>query len=438
METITTSNHWPLWRRLLFRFFFIYIALSIAPWTWLDNAPWISTVTNFFTKYYYSAVDWMVAKSNEWVFHVRPVLVPINGSGDTSYGWTLLWMNLSLAFIGMIVWSVIERKKKGYTKLNYWLCVFTRYFLALTLFSYGIIKLFSLQMPFPSYSQMATPLGDYLPMRLSWMFMGYSTPYQFFAGLMETVAGLLLLYRRTVTLGVLLGTAVLLNVAAMNLSYDIPVKIYSIQLVSYCLFLLANEAERILCFFVYNRPAHVCSVYHFNYNKKWMRVGRIVLKTIFILIAIGPVLWQSIGWKKEVQAEMSHMAFAPGLYDVKTFVVNRDTLSAFAGDSSRWQNIIFDNNHGGSLAGNDTAFYKIYHRRYFQYKMDTINHTISFLKRRMDTATFASLHYELVADSSIFFWGKWRNDSLKILVKRNPHQFQLAEKQFHWLSEYNR
>ena len=53
--------------------------------------------------------------------------------------------------------------------------------------SYGIIKLFVLQMPFPQLSQLATPLGDLLPMRFSWLFIGYSVPYQFFSGAMETI-----------------------------------------------------------------------------------------------------------------------------------------------------------------------------------------------------------------------------------------------------------
>ena len=48
-------------------------------------------------------------------------------------------------------------------------------------------------MPFPALSQLATPLGDLLPMRFSWLFIGYSAPYQFFSGAMETIAGLLLL-----------------------------------------------------------------------------------------------------------------------------------------------------------------------------------------------------------------------------------------------------
>src|SRR5512138_3299341 len=220
------QTYWPLWRRLLFRFFFIFLALLMEPWTWLDRLPWVNVVTGFFTKYYYQAMEWAVRKSNALVFHVKDELVMPNGSGDTSYGWASLWFMLSVALIGMMAWSIIERNRTQYTKLNYWLCLFTRYYVAMVLFLYGIIKLFGMQMPFPSYSQLATPLGDLLPMRLSWLFIGYSTPYQFFSGLMETIPAILLLYRRTATLGVLIATGVFINVAALNLSYDIPVKIF--------------------------------------------------------------------------------------------------------------------------------------------------------------------------------------------------------------------
>src|SRR5215213_5906736 len=117
------QKQWPLWQRLLFRFFFIYFALTITPWTWLDRIPGVETVT----KYWYSAMDWMVNKSNALVFHVRPQLVPVAGSGDTSYGWAQLWFVISVAFVGMIIWSIAQRRKKEYAKLNYWLCLFTRY-----------------------------------------------------------------------------------------------------------------------------------------------------------------------------------------------------------------------------------------------------------------------------------------------------------------------
>ena len=161
MESTVQTIHWPLWRKIVFRFFFIYFSIYIAPWTWLDAIPGISYITN----YYYRIMNWGVETSNTYLFHVRKILVEVNGSGDTSWAWAQLWMLLSLAFVGCIIWSIADRKRTSYFHLNYWLCLFIRYYVALVAFIYGIEKLFALQMPFPNLSQLATPLGDFLPMR---------------------------------------------------------------------------------------------------------------------------------------------------------------------------------------------------------------------------------------------------------------------------------
>ena len=158
------------------------------------------------------------------------MLVPFNGSGDTSYGYAQLDLYLLLAATGAIVWSILGRTSIQYNGLSYWLRLFIRYFLIMNCFAYGFDKLFLLQMPFPNTSQLATPLGDFLPMRLSWMFMGYSHTYQFFSGLLEVLAGVLLLFRRTTTLGLFFAGGLFLNIMMLNLGYDIPVKLFSIQL----------------------------------------------------------------------------------------------------------------------------------------------------------------------------------------------------------------
>src|SRR6201999_602261 len=169
-------------------------------------------------------------------------------------------------------WSILDRKPRSYAKLNYWLVLIVRYNVILIAFTYGIIKLFALQMPEPNLHQLATPLGDFLPMRFSWMFIGYSTPYQVFSGIMEIIAGLLLLYRRTAVIGALFALAVFTNIMVLNLTYDIPVKIFSMQIVVCCLFLVANSSDRFICFFILNKPAPTCNLYRFPYTKKWHRI----------------------------------------------------------------------------------------------------------------------------------------------------------------------
>ena len=424
---------WPLYKRIIFRFFFILLVLITAPWLWLEPVPGI----NYLLGYYSQLMDWMVNIANAKLFHVRPVLVPLNGSGDTSYGWAQLWLYLGISAIGGVLWSLFDRKTRHYTHLNYWLCLFARYYICLYALSYGILKIFSMQMYFPSLHQLATPLGDLLPMRLSWLFIGYSAPYQVFSGIMEVTAGLLLLYRRTSTLGILFATAVFMNVAALNLSYDIPVKIFSMELVFVCLFLLANESNRIICFFILNKPAAVGELYHFRYTKKWMRVNRIVFKTAFIILALVLPFINYYEYYKSAHTAPAKQPVANGVYAVTVFAVNNNNLPANGTDSLRWRDCIFENGTG-SMETSDTAFRHRYNRAYFNYALDSATGMLGFRKKYDDSLFMLKFRFDMPDSNTLRLWGKQHNDSLHIELKRTSRHFQLAEKQFHWLSEYNR
>ena len=66
--------------------------LYMAPWQWLDSLPYITKVTGW----YGDLVDWSVRFANDKIFHIKKVLVPISGSGDTSWGWAQLYLFLLL------------------------------------------------------------------------------------------------------------------------------------------------------------------------------------------------------------------------------------------------------------------------------------------------------------------------------------------------------
>jgi hypothetical protein len=331
----------------------------------------------------------------------------------------------------------VDRHRRSYGQLNYWLCLFLRYFVAFTAFQYGFSKVFALQMSFPSYSQLATPLGDLLPMRFSWLFIGYSTPYQVFSGLMEVLVGLALLFRRTTTLGVMMGTAVFLNVMLLNLCYDIPVKIFSMNLVAICLFLLANEAKRISCFFMLNKPADVCSVYSFPYQQKWMRRSRIGLKLLFLAILLLDTCqtYDSIQYRNPPEPA----PFQSGVYDVVIFKLNQVERPPLITDSTRWLDFIIEKGSYGSIHTSDSMFTPRYGRAYFRFKTDSASQTIRMNRSSfLDTTFIAVMHYSFPDNNTINLAGKLRSDSLSVVLKKSRRHFQLAERQFHWLSEYNR
>lgn len=435
MET-PQNIQWPLWKKILFRFFFIFISLYIVPWTWLDEIL-AKIKAGWLTKWYSDTEDWAVRFANDKFFHIKKVLVPVSGSGDTSWGWAQFYLFLSLGVVGCLVWSLIDHRRRNYLTLDYWLCLFTRYYVALVAFSYGIIKIFVLQMPFPNLSMQATYLGDLLPMRLSWMFMGYSAPYQFFSGAMEALAGILLLFRRTATLGTLMAAGVFLNVMVMNLSYDIPVKIFSMRLELFSLFLLAHEKDRLLSFFIKNKAAEPGHLYNVTFTKKWMRISRIVLKLVFIGVMIVYGTYQTYDRYKQVNTPPKPGPIAIGMYDVETFVLNNDTIPPLLTDTFRWQDIIFEKRYG-TVKSSDPFFQKFYTRGQFAYSVDTVKQTLGLKIFPQDTTFGYFFTYQIPGDGTILLRGKRRNDSLFIVLRKSKRHFQLAERQFHWLSESNR
>jgi hypothetical protein len=429
---------WPLWQRLGFRFFFIYLLLQIAPWNWFNRIPGVITVT----RYWYQAVDWLVRTANTYVFHVRETLVPVNGSGDTSWAYTQLLLYLSLAGIGCLIWSVLDRDREAYPRLGYWLRTVVRYYIATFALSYGIIKLFALQMSFPTLSQLSTPLGDFLPMRFSWLFIGYSVKYQIFSGLMETVAGVLLLFRRTVTLGLLAATGAFLNVVMINMSYDVPVKLFASHLLFACIFLLLWDAKRLFHFLVLNKPTGANSAYEPYFTSAWLRWGARGLKLVLVvLILIFPF---RDGWRRYRSIASDRTAvvepFDIGIYNVRTFTRNGDTIPPGAPEAMRWRDVIFDSRTSGSVGTTDSLFWQRYRRGYFRFRANPEEQTAVVWKNNaaFDSTYLFTMRYERPDTSTILLWADIGKDSVYVELARDNRHFQLTERQFHWLSEYNR
>jgi multidrug transporter EmrE-like cation transporter len=428
---------WPLWQRVLLRFFCVYLLLQIAPWNWFSAIPPVEALGDLWSR----LVDATVRLANDRLFHVAPTLVAVNGSGDTSWAWTQFRLYLLVAAVACLVWSVIDRHRTQYDRLAWWLRLVVRYYIATFALSYGIIKLFALQMAFPTLSQLSTPLGDFLPMRLSWMFIGYSFKYQFFSGLAETVAGLLLLYRRTVTAGLLAATGAFLNVVMINVSYDVPVKLFASHLLFACLFMLALDAPRLINFLVLNRATPATTAYDFPFTMGWQRWGARAVKVFIVVQVLVLPMWS--GWTR-YQAATGPQPTGPfpvGVYQVQRFVVNGTEVPYAMGDSLRWNDVIFDNSSAGSVGTRDPVFWQRYRRGYFRYAADSSKRLASVWKTSTipgDSTFLFTMRYELRDSLHVQLHTMIRGDSVHAELARIPRHFQLAERQFHWISEYNR
>ncbi|WP_445454761.1 hypothetical protein [Flavobacterium sp. 25HG05S-40] len=423
-----------LLKKISIRFFFLYFLLTIAPWLWFEFIPGF----NYIAMGYRFVMKGIVTFFNDHLLHVKEVLnINGNGSGDTSYAWAEFYTIIMLSFFIAILWSLLDKKDKPNSMFTYWLPNLIRYNIIFVGLSYGIIKIFAQQMPFPTLSQLATPLGDFLPMRLSWMFMGYSQPYQMFSGVMELMVALLLLYKRTIPLGLIIGLGVFVNVFALNLSYDIPVKLYSMQIVLCCLYLLLIDYKKYLNFFILGKPATPTNNYEHRFTKRWQRIITIAFKAVFLLFFIGWNIVDCIRWHQETHT-LENICIPHGVYNIKTFKKNHRITAIDAMDTLSWKDFVFDKQKKGSMKTKDTMFLNRYGRAYFIYDVDKSKQTINFKEGSNDSVGLFTMKYKLIDKRTLQLEGIFKKDTLFYELVRNEKPFPLAEKQFHWISEANR
>lgn len=424
MEPARISNpNWHFATKILFRFICIYFLFYIFP-SPLDFLPFTDWLGNYSTQIWDKLVLWM-GKQVLRLNYDFPLT--FYGSGDRTYDYIRNLIVLLTAVCGCAVWSLLDRKRPNYKTLFYWLTVVMRYYLAVVMFGYGFAKVFKTQFPDLRLERLLTTYGDSSPMGLVWNFMGYSWSYNIFTGGAEVLGGLLLLFRRTTTLGALVVIGVMSNVAMLNFSYDVPVKLYSVHLLLFAFFLLAKDARRLAEFFILNRPVLATDLTP-PYSDKRIDRGRVAIKILFI----GYVLFTSTSQVVALQTTRGRRTLQPplyGIYDARTFIRNGDTLAPVITDSTRWRKLLVDVNDRVSIKYMNDKLERI------GFRPDTVAKTITIFALA-DTSQKSVLYYAQPAKDELVLRGRLRNDSLHIQMKRlDPNNFLLIKRGYHWINE---
>lgn len=177
---------------------------------------------------------------------LRTTLQPAGptGSGDTAQDWVLALLALLASLVLGQVWTAFQRRRPSVRQLSA-LSVGLRAALIVWLLSYGMAKFNFSQSGLLAPGQLGQSYGDSSPMGLLWRFMAASPGYQLVAGVAEVLPALLLLHRRTVTVGALIAAVTLTNVFALNMLYDVPVKLFSFHLLLAAVVLIAFDHARL-------------------------------------------------------------------------------------------------------------------------------------------------------------------------------------------------
>jgi uncharacterized membrane protein YphA (DoxX/SURF4 family) len=333
-ELAPEPRPWSPLRRVLFRFGFIYWTLFCLPLA--IGLPVIDTLFG-------DAVNlrrWKVSAAfAKHVLKVRSdVAVEHNGSGDRVVNWVYLLLITVAALVGTVLWSLVTRRRE-HERLREALRVLMRYVLGFVMLGYGIIKLFGGQFPPPSTSRLLQPFGDASPMGLMWTFMGASKPYVVFSGAGETVGALLVLFRRTTTLGALILAGVLTNIVMLNFCYDVPVKIGSSHYLAMCILLMQPDLRRLADVLVFHRPAAV-RTWCRTFRSRRARIAHHVAKSLLVVSVVGAMVYAK--GKAARQQLKVHRSWIDGSWRVKRFVRNGQELPALMDDHTRWSRLKFE------------------------------------------------------------------------------------------------
>src|SRR5262245_58015387 len=249
------SEHgcWKLAPRIAFRFCFLYLGLFFLTTQILPglfpipkvDVPDLATLAPIRPIVFWTAAH---------VFHVStPLVYRGSGSGDKMFDWVLAFCVLFIAVFATGVWSVLDHKRENYIALHKWFHLFLRFAVGSEMLLYGMMKVVPLQMPFPFLTRLVEPFGNFSPMGVLWYSIGASPGYERFVGSAEMLGGILLFLPLTTTFGALVCLADATQVFMLNMTYDVPVKLFSFHLIVMSLVLLAPELRRIARFFFSNR-----------------------------------------------------------------------------------------------------------------------------------------------------------------------------------------
>lgn len=404
---------WGFWNKVAFRFFLSYFSLYIFC---LIGSSLLNPVIQWMGKS-------LLGITYEFTSSGR-------GSGDTTYQYIVLLFVFSAAILSTITWSLLDRKRVSYNDLFYWFKVILRIVLIFFMVTYGFAKVFKTQFPYPSLSRMLQPVGDMSPMGLAWTFMGYSLGYNIFTGLAEILGGLLLLSKRTETLGAFLIIGVMGNVFIMNMFYDIPVKLFSFHLILMAFILFLTDIKRFASYFLLNKTVKSIT-YHQPFNghddrntKKALRITKLILAVLLL----GSFTFLSVSNRKRF-GDNAKKPYLYGIWKVSTFSKNNTVLDRVT-DNERWDYLLVEYPGYGTIKTQDEV------STHITFDADSSSGKVKLHKQNSGIENF-NFSFNYPNKNFLELKGEFENDSLHIIFYRKEvDSMRLNNRGFNWINEF--
>jgi len=434
MTTVQTEQPGATWKgyeKIAFRFLFIFFLLQAIPLDW---------------KYYRGlfAINWLNLRYGD-IFFITRYFPRFSGETGSFTDWIIIAI---IAAVAAFIWTKKDKPDTDYINLNHWLRTILRYRLAIGIIGYGFIKFFPMQAPFPSISNLNTNYGDFTDWKIFSLSLGIVPKYESFLGAIELIAGILLLFRKTASVGALIVLVFTGNVFISNLAYDGGEYVYSFYLIALAIFIFAYDAKRIYNLVALGLPTSPNTFKPSFFG--WQENARILVKAgliFFFVFVYGFITYR--GYQKDPYQfpKTAGLNGYSGIYNVTEFRINNKILPYSPTDPVRWKDVVFEKWATLSVRSNRpvvldrTNYERISYkdedrnyelsgsggRHYYSYTADTAKQLITLKnKNRNYTGEQLVLHYSKPDSSSIVLSGLNQNqDSIYVLLQKIDKKYPI-------------
>jgi hypothetical protein len=347
----------PVWSPaacVAFRFSVLYLGLFIL-------ATQISGSLLPNPYFYYRGLGrlWPLREVTTWIathlFGVTAAADEVTANGEPFFFWVQTCWILVVALAGGAVWSFLDRGRREYVAAAAWVRLFVRFALAASMLEYGMTKVIPTQFPAPSLETLVTPAGDLTLSAMLWTSIGAAPAYEVFTGCVEVLGALLLVFPRTTLLGALVSFAAATQVFALNMTFDIGLKLISLHLMLLALVLIAPDLGRLADLLVWNRPTSPRREDVIAQTPARQRLALVlqVAMGAYLLVmytGINVRFWQ-VGGGGRPQSALY------GIWNVEAMSVDGVTQPPVQNDyDRRWRRVIFEDPTSAVVQRTDDSF----------------------------------------------------------------------------------
>lgn len=340
---------------------------------------------------------------------------------------TLYMLVLCLFLLSFLITSILFffSKKVFETSTNFYSIShkIISYYLAMQLIKYGFDKVLKTQFYLPEPNILYSEFGSLSKDILYWSTMGTSSLYNNILGGIEIFIACLILFKRTRTLGLMLSVGLLVNIVAVNFSFNISVKLYSLFLLFLSLILLKTQLKLLYQFFINNKMVQLPVIWEIPFLKN-NTFYKSISKTIVVITIFTEAALPYFS-NKSIDNEFVKNQFQ-GAYKVDS-VVSKNIIPEF--DTSIKRVFIHSNNYIIFQKNNGIMVdYKLF--------IDTINRQFYLQDYQLNITKFKYINR--FQDSTLLLRCVENNKNIVLYLKSiNWRGLPVLKNEFYWTLEGN-